>query len=248
MNRRRFFASKQSGGNSESYTPPEGVYWDLSKNVGYVPFTPMSDSGKEYFPSLYVEFENALDVNKRGNGGFAYLISGYNSQGNGYWDGIGLDSELYFIAGHQINANSSAVIFNPYWRNANGLQNAHILGGLPKGTWFKNGGVNTSSLATKWNWRFDGYIKFGCKSFGSVFNPVSYPTNASLLADLANINGIEGGECKLRQFIYWSDGTSFTSLEELIANRNTAEVDIRFDAQGNPYNGGTSGELIFTNV
>lgn len=241
--------SRQIGGNSESYTPPEGVYWDLAKNVGYVPFTPMSESGKEYFPSLYVEFVNALDAKNYGSGGNIFTFGANFSGGRTNGTTAQLDSGSHFTLMYKYDKYGGWKELYGFsqWYAMNGAQSIYVLGGETQGKWYKNGTAQSNSVS-KISYRDldDGYIKFGCNANGFV--PTSYPTNASLLADLANINGIEGGECKLRQFIYWSDGTSFTSLEELIANRNTAEVDIRFDAQGNPYNSGTSGELIFTNV
>ena len=253
IDRRRFAESKKKGG---IYIPPSNIYWDLAKNVGHVPcpYFEWDGVGKMTTPSLYVEFANPIRKEDIGDiDGFAFLVSGYNIASNASKDwGIVIANSMNLTGGYGKPAQFQSYRIEN-WRGADGIVSLCVLGGESQGvvhkTFVGSEREETISVNTGWSDRHDGYIKFGCKSWGEIFNPAEYPTNASLLADLDNINGIGGnGECKLRQFIFWHDNTDFMSLEELLANRDNAEVDIRFDSNGNPYNGGTSGDLIFTNV
>lgn len=253
MDRRRFSAARKKSGG---YIPPQGVYWDLAKNVGYCPvgFAEWTGEARQTSPSLFVEYENRLDKNKYGSEGIAFITAGYNTQGNGFKDlSQTIASSVNQTFGYGLIQQTQAYRIER-WRGGDGVKSMYILGGEAKGTFHTMYDVDvyrteTANMSNGWSVRYDGYIKFGCKMFGDIFNPADYPTNADLLNNLDAINGIgEGGECKLRQFIYWHDNTSFTTLEELLNARDTAEVDIRFDSNGNPYNGGTSGDLIFTNV
>ena len=76
-------------------------------------------------------------------------------------------------------------------------------------------------------------------------NKHEYTTNAALKAAVTLGDIVPLMSFGIKKLICYKS-TSYTTYEDVIANRASADIDLQFDENGNPYNAGTSGTLIYS--
>jgi len=91
-----------------------------------------------------------------------------------------------------------------------------------------------------------GYLYFNATGgTARAHDPHEYTTNAALKAAVTLGDIVPLMSFGIKKLICYKS-TSYTTYEDVIANRASADIDLQFDENGNPYNAGTSGTLIYS--
>lgn len=90
-----------------------------------------------------------------------------------------------------------------------------------------------------------GYLSFNVQTSASDAPVTDYTSGAALAAALASgsIHATKATGFKLKELIVFAN-SSYTTLDDIKKYREGAEIDLRFDADGNVVNAGTAGNFI----
>lgn len=224
------------------------VFWNLTGNVGFIPLasidltkvtvliesvTPLAGLSTNYCNFLFSTQEMSVNSAERSEIG---IVSTYQnircilaSESAGVGEGWATKAGLKTF----IKKDIKIILMNP-----DGVQTGNSIDSLAEGTW----SVASNSQGQA---KFVQYVQFGTKTNGG--NAYSYKTNAAL-AEAVRTGSVTPGDnfnCKIKKFILFS-ATKYTTVNEILANRNKADIDIQFDADGLPFNAGKSGSLIYS--
>lgn len=223
-------------------------WWNLQGNVAYVPCPAFTDSSitilMEYFgtPEMYAGSDNALMAVTSRQATQLSAMTGLQFYSN--------NSRLYPVWMNTPTEN----ITNQQRYYTSSIASADNLTIMISGsTYSLDKGVtisNAASVSNKVGKTYSGYIFFNIGSnIALTHSAEEYPTNASLAEALqsAVISANFSSSYKLKHFIMYTNSL-YTTYADIIANRAGADIDIRMDADGKPYNAGTSGTLVYTKV
>ena len=90
-----------------------------------------------------------------------------------------------------------------------------------------------------------GYLSFNVQTSASDAPVTDYTSGAALAAALASgsVHATKATGFKLKELIVFAN-SSYTTLDDIKKYREGAEIDLRFDADGNAVNAGTAGNFI----
>ena len=90
-----------------------------------------------------------------------------------------------------------------------------------------------------------GYLSFNVQTSADDTPVTSFTSGAALAAALASgsVHATKATGFKLKELILFTNA-SYTTLDEVKKYRENAEIDLRFDADGNVVNAGTAGNFI----
>lgn len=93
-----------------------------------------------------------------------------------------------------------------------------------------------------------GYFFLNSHKSGNADSSL-YTTNEALTEAVSGglITPSIPGTFKIDTLIYYSNA-EYSTVEDCLAHREEADIDLRFDANGKPHNAGTSGEIIYSEV
>ena len=93
-----------------------------------------------------------------------------------------------------------------------------------------------------------GYLSINVQAADEDEPVTGYRTNAALKLALegGHVHASKATGLKIKELIVFANGL-FSTRDEFIKYRESAEIDIRFDADGNVMNAGTSGPIVWSN-
>lgn len=267
VGKRSLRASEESFFTAVTEGEPAGdAQWDLTGNVGYVP---LASYGEKY--TLYMELggvQGATPAEASEN--LACIVtSKSNVEQAGYGVAtVGLTNKGVSVVRYQFYSHSlgsSEEVRTGAPRKAVTDPYAPTVSGLPATQMETDGRILINSaglyrpesgvarrLFTDYTGTVSahhGYLYIGSTASnyeGKDKALEAYTTGAALEAglDAGEIHAAVSG-VSIKSLIFYAN-TDYTTRAEVIANRESAEVDIQFDEKGEPYNAGTSGALIYT--
>lgn len=220
---------------------------------GTVAYIPLPNLAKEH--TLYLSFE--VDASSVDPGEelplISNLLSGQNGQeavrvafgadGNGYrtirWSTTDVDT------GEDGNTSCYSVPFVNNGFKAQDIASTSFLY-LKDGVANNNGTVVWSPVISTVKPAPDsGYLSLNVQTNASDQPVNNYATGAALQAALTSgaVHATKAKGFKLHELILFAN-SSYTNVDDIKMYREGAEIDLRFDADGNPVNAGTAGDIV----
>jgi hypothetical protein len=214
-----------------TYVEPKD-YWNLKGNVGKVPLPASQLSGKKIY--LHLQLKDAVYSGRYNNdqiilenGGGMMLVC--YSSGNPYksWD-VKIQAKKLrssqSTGGSKIQVSFNGVNYIRYFFDGTADQGSVASGTLSAQNDFIGIGIEDSSLLS------------------------SYITNQALQSAVTNNTIVPGvdQDIKIRRLAIVLSSTEYSTVDEAM-EVETPIVDIQVGQDGNPYNAGTTGDLLFTN-
>lgn len=252
-----------------AYVPvPETSYsWDLTGNVGYVP---LESYGSAY--TLYAEFEDSVgeivcgDENQKAHfvvttksaddtTGYGVASFGFMNDG-GTKKFVGYSHALGSSALARTNVARTALMMQNEVGTYFNIQQSTLAENVGKTILINNLGLYKAESGAQYmpQASFTGvvcahhgymYINSTTDVYAGIDEPLeNFATAQALNAALeaGTIHAATSG-ARLKALIFYAD-TCYTNKADVLFNRLNAQIDIRFDENGRPYNAGTSGALI----
>lgn len=234
---------------SELPTYTEGE-WTLDNIVAYIP---LPDLAEEH--TLYAAFDidtSCVDANEElpiissllsGQSGAEAVRLAFGADGSGYktirWyttsvttDEAG-DTTLYQVRAVNNGFKAGEAASTGFLYLPEGVAN-------PGGTIIWNAETSTVKAAPD-----SGVLSFNVQTSAGDSPITDYTSGAALAAALASgdIHATKATGLKLREFILFTNA-SYSTVDEIKQYRENAEIDLRFDADGEVVNAGTAGDFI----
>ena len=243
--------------------------WTLTNSVGYVP---LESYGTDYTMMLELESLEGIAPTEETEPAAALVscksnqdTTGYSVASLGVSNTMAGEAPRYWFYSHNLGSSAQIrsgverkAIVDPYGTTITSLPvsqlsslGAPVLLLNPEG--LKKPGSGTEAFP------FTDRTGVVCAHHGYLYINATQDTHAgkdealetfatgdALAAALeqGRIHAATSG-AKLRHLIFFAN-RKLNTREEVLANRGTAEIDIRFDLHGRPFNAGTSGKLVYT--
>lgn len=220
-------------------------YWDLTNNVGYIKLD------KSYTSTLYLELAEAVNSSKLAgkNDANCYRVLAKKPQTETSGDAmtalLGASNSFTFKTLPNSGTATGRVTSLAYLANSKGgWINSADKGGILSGDGTEyTGKVTLSSDNGVQN--DSGYVCFNATSqIIRAHNIFEYETNALLTQAIKDGNVVPLYPFKIKSCIIYNS-KEYNSVADIIANRASADIDIKFKG-GKPYNAGTGNPLIFS--
>lgn len=230
--------------------------FNLTNNVAYVPF-----SGFDANMTIYAEFDNAIYSGSNNECLITGLKQTIGNSGNGEVDccviseenvtgankNFTLQQNGFGSTGSYACARSYASIGTLYSILLNKsmflCSYLHI-----NGTSYASGQSLTLSSLSRNVKANSGFLYLNATSKTvRTHNLNEYATNELLTSAVQSGDAIPVASFGIKKLICYKN-TSYTTVADILANRANADVDIKFDGAGLPYNAGSSGSLIYSKI
>ena len=229
------------------YTSSE---WALDGTVAYIA---LPDLAEEH--TVYAAFD--VDTNCVGNDEEIPLITSLLSGQTGQEaiciafgsDGSGYRTVRWYTTGATVGEDGNTTLYSVPYVN-NGFKSGETAS--TAFLYLKNGVANVGG-AVVWGSETSsvkaapdsGYLSFNVQTDPGDAPVTDYTSGAALAAALAagDIHATKATGFKLKELIVFAN-SSYTTLDEIKMYREGAEIDLRFDADGNVVNAGTAGDFI----
>lgn len=246
----------------------DGV-WNLTDSVGYVP---LEGYGTEYTMMLELETLEGVEPVRTSEPAAALVscksnadTTGYSVASMGVTNTMAGEPARYWFYSHNLGASDVArsnaarkAIVDPYGTSVTSLPVSQLSSlsvpvlllnqdGLRKPGSGNEAFPFTDRTGVVCAHHGYLYINATQDAYSGVDEPLETFATGDELAQALVDGSIHASTkgAKLKHLIFYAN-KRFDTREAVLANRKTAEIDIRFDLDGHPFNAGTSGRLIYT--